>query len=195
MIILFIDLIKKNRSYRRFHEEFSVPSETLEELVDYARLSPSGANQQPFKFIISNTPECNEQIFPTTTWAGYLKDWKGPEKGERPSAYIIIVGDTEIKKSFGCDHGIAAQSIMLGAVEKGLGGCIIGAFHKEKLREALRIPEHYEPLLILALGKPSETVVLEEIPPNGDIQYWRDEQNIHRVPKRKLKDIIISLKK
>jgi nitroreductase len=104
------DLILKNRSYRRFHQEVDIKRETLRELVDLARLSPSARNAQPLKYILSCEPQRNSLIFPHLAWAGYIKGWSGPCEGERPSAYIIILGDTEIRQSFGCDHGVAAQS-------------------------------------------------------------------------------------
>ena len=185
------DLIRKNRSYRRFYQEVSIELETLRELVDLARLSASAANKQPLKYILSCDPEKNALIFPHLAWAGYLKDWPGPSEGERPSAYIIILGDTEISRSFGCDHGIAAQSILLGATEKGLGGCIIGSINRKALRQALGIPSRYEILLVLALGKPKERVVIETVGPDGGIKYWRDEDGVHHVPKRPLDEIII----
>jgi nitroreductase len=127
-------------------------------------------------------------------WAGYLTDWSGPAEGEKPSAYMVILGDKNIAESFSCDHGIAAQSIMLGAVEKGLGGCIIASINKKELTRVLNIPSHYEILLVLALGKPSETVVIENVESDGDIKYWRDSDDIHHVPKRLLDDLIIGLK-
>jgi nitroreductase len=185
------DLVLKNRSYRRFHQEATIKLETLKELVDLARSSASGANRQPLKYMLSCDPQKNALIFPLTRWAGYLRDWPGPSEGERPSAYIIILGDTEVSKSFGCDHGIAAQSIMLGATERDLGGCMIGSIDRPRLRAELNIPERYEILLILALGKPSEKVVLETVGPDGDIKYYRDEEDVHHVPKRALDDIIL----
>jgi nitroreductase len=185
------DLIRKNRSYRRFHQDVSVSMETLRDLVNLARLSASGANLQPLKYVVSSDPKTNAKIFPHTRWAGYLKDWDGPDEGERPAAYVIILGDKEIRSSFGCDHGIAAQSIMLGASERGLGGCILGALDRTALREALDIPERYEILLALALGEPKETVVLEEIGPDGDFKYYRDENGVHHVPKRSLEELIL----
>ena len=184
------DLVLKNRSYRRFHQNVAIEHETLKELVDLARLSGSGANLQPLKYILSCDAQKNALIFDHLAWAGYLKDWPGPIEGERPSAYIIILGDTEIRKSPYCDHGIAAQSILLGAVEKGLGGCMIGSIQKEKLCQALRIKDSLEILLIIALGKPKETVVIEPTGPDGDIKYWRDSKGVHHVPKRPLDEII-----
>jgi len=185
------DSILKNRSYRRFYQEVAIEPEALRELVDLARLSASSGNVQPLKYILSCDPQKNALIFPHLAWAGYLKDWPGPREGERPSAYIIILGDREISKSFGCDHGIAAQSILMGATEKGLGGCIIGSVQRQGLRKALEIPPRYEILLVLALGKPKEKVVIETVGPTGDIKYWRDSEGIHHVPKRLLDDIIV----
>ena len=185
------DLISKNRSYRRFYEEVDIKLETLRELVDLARLSASARNAQPLKYILSCQPQKNSLIFPHLAWAGYLTDWPGPCEGERPSAYIIILGDTEISQSSGCDHGIAAQSILLGATEKGLGGCMIASIKRQGLRQALEIPPRYEILLVLALGKPKETVVIETVGPGGDTKYWRDSKGVHHVPKRALDDIII----
>jgi len=185
------DLVLKNRSYRRFYQEIAVELETLRELVDLARLSASAANMQPLRYILSCDPQKNASIFAHLAWAAYLKDWPGPSEGERPSAYIIILEDTQISHPMRCDHGIAAQSILLGAAEKGLGGCIVGAVDKRGLHKALEIPDRYEILLVLALGKPRETVVIETVNPAGDIKYWRDSEGIHHVPKRPLDDIIV----
>lgn len=189
---MFKELITKNRSYRRFFEAETVAKETLLALVDYARLSASGGNMQPLSYFISFAPEVNEKIYPTLGWAGYLKDWDGPSPGERPAAYIVILQDQNIKMAAGVDHGLAAQSIMLGAVAKGLGGCILSNIQRPKLKQNLNLPEEYEILLVVALGKPKEVVVIEEIDKGGDIKYWRDENQVHHVPKRKLADIVLN---
>jgi nitroreductase len=185
------DLILKNRSYRRFYEEVDIKLETLRELVDLARNSASARNAQPLKYILSCEPQRNSLIFPHLVWATFLKTWAGPAEGERPSAYIIILGDTEISRFVDYDAGIAAQSILLGATEKGLGGCMIANIKKEGLRKALDIPPRYEILLVLALGKPRETVVIETVGDSGDTKYWRDSEGVHHVPKRPLGEIII----
>jgi nitroreductase len=187
------DLIVKSRSCRRFNQAVAVDKQTLMDLVDLARLSSSGMNRQPLKYILSCDPETNAKIFPHIGWAGALKSWPGPAEGERPAAYIIILGDTAISDSFGVDHGIAAQSIMLGAREKGLAGCMIGSAKKDPLRAALNVPSRYEILLVLALGHPAETVILEDMPADGNFNYWRDDQDRHHVPKRSLEDIIVTL--
>jgi nitroreductase len=189
---LIRDSILKNRSYRRFYQEVDIKLETLRELVDLARLSASARNAQPLKYILSCDPQRNLLIFPHLAWARFLTGWSGPGEGERPSAYIIILGDTEISRFFDYDAGIAAQSIMLGATEKGLGGCMIASVDREELRKALEIPPRYEILLVLALGKPKEKVAIETVGSSGDTKYWRDSEGVHHVPKRPLDDIIIS---
>jgi nitroreductase len=185
------NLILKNRSYRRFYQDVEIKLETLRELVDLARLSASSKNFQHLKYILSNDPAKNASIFPTLGWAMLLKTWPGPPEGERPSAYIIVLGDTEITRAFSCDHGIVAQSILLGAAEKGFGGCMIATVHRKELSEALKIAPRYEILLVIALGKPKETVVLEPLGKDGNTNYWRDDNGVHHVPKRSLDDIII----
>ena len=185
------ELITKSRSIRRFEQNHKIKLKTLEELVDLARLSPSGANMQPLKYILSADADKNARIFKHLAWAGYLTEWPGPVEGERPSGYIIILLDTEIVKKIDCDHGIAAQSILLGAAEKGLGGCIIGSVLREKLRAELGFPAQYEILLVIALGEPVEEVFLEKVQEPGNIRYWRDKEKRHHVPKRDLKDIIL----
>ncbi len=185
------DLIIENRTCRRFYQDVAIERETLRELVDLARLSASGSNKQPLKYILSCDPQKNALIFQCIGWAGALKDWPGPSEGERPSAYIIILGDTEINQTFGCDHGIAAQSIFLGAREKGLGGCMHGSARKDDLSKAIGIPPRYEILLVLSIGKPKEEVVIETLETGGNFNYWRDSDKVHHVPKRRLDDIII----
>lgn len=188
----FENLVFKTRSFRRFDEEFRIETEILKKLINLARLSPSAANRQPLKYLIINERDKCDLVYPSLAWAGYLQDWGGPVKGERPSAYIIILGDTSITGSFSVDLGIAAQTIMLGAVNMGLGGCMIASIKKERLRTDLGIPERYEILLVLAIGKPVEKVVIEDVK-NDNIKYWRDEEQVHHVPKRPLSELILNL--
>ena len=184
------DMIERSRSCRRFYENYKIEEKTLKDLVNLARLSPSSGNLQPLKYMLSSKFSKNDLIFPALAWAGYLKDWPGPQKGERPSAYIIILGDNTISESFDCDCGIVSQSILLGAVEKSLGGCIIGSIDRVLLRKNLNVPERYNILLVIALGKPKEKIVLERIV-KDNVKYFRDNNDIHHVPKRSLDDIII----
>ena len=184
-------LILRNRSYRRFDEGHEISRDDLLEMVDAARLSASARNAQPLKYYLSNTREINEKIFSTVAWAGFLPDWPGPEPGERPSAYIVQLHDTTLGASYFCDDGIAAQSILLTAVEKDLGGCIIASVKKEKLSVLLHLPDHLAIVQVIALGKPVEQVVLEDMM-DGDIKYWRDENQVHHVPKRSLDELVIN---
>ena len=186
------DLVHANRSCRRFYENHPVDGNTLEELVDLARLSASGANLQPLKYILACQPRINAEIFSCLGWAGYLKDWPGPDPGERPTAYIVILGDTTISKDFGVDHGIAGQSMLLGAREKGLAGCMLATIDRKRLRKILSIEAHLKILLVLAIGKPKEEIVIETVGPDGSVRYWRDSQGVHHVPKRPLQEIVVA---
>lgn len=183
-------LVRNTRSFRRFDPATAIPESTLRDLVNLARLSASGGNLQPLRFLLSCTPDRNALIFPHLRWAALLKDWPGPAENERPTAYIVILCDTAIRPDPGCDQGIAAQSILLGATERGLGGCMIGSVDRPALHRALAVPESLAISLVLALGKPAEHVQLEEAV-NGDVRYRRDAQGIHHVPKRPLDSIVV----
>jgi len=187
----FKELVKANRSCRRFDNRVKLTARTLEELVDLARHTASAANKQPLKYMISTDPAKNDDIFSCLAWAAYLKDWKGPVKEEQPTGYIVIMGDTRIADKFWCDHGIAAQTMLLGARARGLAGCMFGAINIKKLKELLNIEDHLEVKLILALGKPVEQAQVDDLGEDGNIKYWRDENQVHHVPKRKLEDLIL----
>jgi nitroreductase len=187
------DLILKNRSYRRFDQSALVPMKLLHEMVEAARLSASARNMQPLRYLLFNNASDCEKIFPTLAWAGYLKDWPGPEEGERPSAYIVQLGDLDLTRDWWCDDGIAAQSMLLTAVEQGFGGCIIGSVQRERLRDILEIPEQYKIIQVLALGLPAEEVVIDEVV-KDEIKYWRDDNGVHHVPKRGLDELIVNFK-
>ena len=185
-------LIEKNRSCRRFYQDHAVSLDTLKEFVNLARLSASGANRQPLKYIVSNDAKTNNAIFSCLTWAAYLKDWSGPSEGQRPAAYIVILNDTGINQDAGCDHGIAAQSILLGAREKELAGCILGTIDRKQLKDILAIPSQLKILLVIAIGKPKEKIVIEPLGSDGNIRYWRDSEDVHHVPKRSLDEVIVA---
>lgn len=187
------EALRLSRSYRRFDESIRIPKEHLLTIADAARLSPSGRNAQPLKFYISADPESNALIFPTLSWAGYLPEWNGPEVGERPAAYIIQLLDTDISKTTLADEGITAQSMLLQAVELGYGGCIIASVKRETLKKILDIPEKFEIKNVIALGRPIEKIVIEDIK-NGDFKYYRDSEGTHYVPKRPLNEIIFSIR-
>ncbi|MBS6956458.1 MAG: nitroreductase family protein [Enterocloster asparagiformis] len=186
------DLVLSCRSYRRFYQEVTIPDQDLLDMVDTARLTASAANAQALKFKIINTPQECAKVFPTVKWAAALTDWDGPAEGERPSAYIVIACDLSLGKNKQWDDGIAAQTIMLSAVEKGYGGCMIGSFNRSQLAETLGLdPQAYSLDLVLALGKPLEKVALAPLNADGSTTYYRDKDQVHHVPKRSLEDLLI----
>lgn len=187
----FVEIVNKTRSYRRFNESDRIAREVLIRLVDMARLSASATNRQSLKYVIYDSPVDCQAIFPALAWAGFLKEWPGPDPGERPSGYIIVLRDTDIGDNFGIDHGIAAQTIMLAATSMGYGGCMIGSIRKDLLRKTLCLPDRYEILLVLALGRPTEKIVIDEIR-GGDFKYWREYDNTHHVPKRSLDEVLLN---
>lgn len=187
----FSDLVLTNRSYRRFDQKARIPKELLAELVGLARISPSPANLQALKFwLVSDEDEC-ERVFKNVRFGGYYKDWDGPLEGEKPSAYIIILGDKNIKPIFEIDAGIAAQTMLLGAAEQGFGGCMVKAFKRESLREVLGLAENLEIVLVIALGKPAEISVIEDYDEAKGVEYYRDAEDVHHVPKRTLDELIV----
>ena len=188
------ELLKSDRSYRRFDGNHRIERETLLKLVALTRYCASGRNLQPLKYYIANENDICDKIFPLLKWAGYMTDWDGPEKGERPTAYLIQCLDTSITKNYLCDDGIQLQAITLGAVAEDLGCCIIKSFNLVKLKEILGLGDSFEPLYVIAIGKPVEKVVLEDLNPGdvNDIKYYRTPDGIHHVPKRTLDDLVIN---
>jgi nitroreductase len=186
------ELVAKSRTYRRFHENKLVSRQIVIDLIEIVRLIPTAGNKQPLKYIISHDPGKNARIFACLAWAAYLKEWPGPAEGERPAAYIVILGDNDISEHVQWDHPIAAQTIALAATEMGLGACILGAVDRPRLKETLGIPARYEVLFVVALGYPKETVVMDPIK-DGDCKYWRDDEGVHHVPKRTVEEILLDL--
>lgn len=184
---MIYEKIVERRTIRRYTKE-SVPKDVLEKCVDAARLSPSGMNRQPLKYIIVDDEELLEKVFSATSWAGYLPDYE-PSEEEMPRAYIIVLLDKEIRKNCGHDAGIAVMSISMVAYEEGLGSCILGAIERAKLRRILNVPDNLEILLAVALGYPAENPIVDKVR-NGGIKYWLDNNNVLHVPKRELKDIV-----
>lgn len=187
----FEELVIRNRSYRRFDESKRLDRKTLVDLVNVARRTPSAGNLQPLRYALVLDPDACARMFAHLKWAGALKDWDGPAEGERPVAYVIVLNDTQVSRDPGCDHGIACQSMLLAAAERGLGGCMLGAIDRDGIRGGFRVDDRYEILLVVALGVPAEQCVLEDAPPGGDITYYRDAQGVHHVPKRPLQDVIV----
>ncbi len=191
------DLVLKNRSYRLYDESFVMSREDLLGLVDVARFCASTTNKQALKFYITCDREEVESILPLTRWAGMLPQRGLPDEGKHPSAFIIVCVDRDIQpdpanKWIGYDAGIAAQSMLLAAAEKGLGGLMIGNVKFDELSALLKLPENMKPILAVAFGKPAEDVRLVDIPADGSTKYYRDENDVHYVPKRSLEELVIN---
>ena len=189
---MFRDLVIKNRTYRGFDESCPVDRATLLELVDLTRYTAASANLQPLKYFIASEKEIVDKIQPLTKWAGALSHLNLPRPGMRPTAFIVICQDNRISSSNGMlkDVGIVAQTITLGAAEKDIGCCMIGSFEFAALKQLLNLPEHIDPKLVIALGKPAEEVVLTEAV-DGNVTYYRDDNDVHYVPKRPLSEILL----
>ena len=188
------ELAVKSRSYRGYDESRRITREELTELADCARFAPSSVNRQPFRYYLACEQEQLDRIQPLTGWARGLPEKRLPYPGRRPTAFIVICQETEWEadlQRFHKDVGAVAQTMLLAATEMGLGGIMIGNFSPEKLSAALALPPHLVPLLVVAFGKPDETVVLTEAAPGESLNYYRDENDVHYVPKRRLEDIII----
>ena len=185
------ELVRKNRSYRRYYEDERLSPETLRELIGLARVTPSSGNTQSLRFRPVTDPDGCAQVFSTLGWAGLLPDWPGPEAGERPAAYILVLTPKALDGKRNTDVGIAAQTILLGATELGYGGCMLGNVKREELLRLQGIdPEIYALPLVIALGKPKEDVCLTE-GAEGNTRYYRDAAGVHYVPKLPLETLII----
>lgn len=192
---MILELVTKSRSYRGYDESRPVTREELVHLVECARLAPSSVNMQPLKYYLAWKPEDVARIQPLTKWARALQPMELPHKGHRPTGFVVICQDTALNPSlprFQKDVGIVAQTMLLAATEMGLGGCMIGNYDAGQVRQALGLPEIIAPVLIVAIGKPDETIVLTEVGPDGDTNYHRDENDVHYVPKRPLSDLILN---
>lgn len=189
------DLVKNNRSYRGFDESRRVTKEELEEFVDLTRYTASSVNMQPLKYYIAYEKEEVSRILALTKWAAALPQFSLPRPGMGPAGFVVICQDLSISANtttFLKDVGIVAQTILLAATEKGLGGCMIGNFSKSGLKELLKLPEEMEPSLVVAIGKPAEKIVLTDVGEDGKTAYYRDEEGTtHYVPKRRLEDILL----
>ena len=189
---MLMDLICKNRSYRRFDNTHKLTRACLEGLVEAARLSASAANLQVLRFFLAHEEKALQSIFPHLKWAGYMPDWDGPEPPEQPTGYIVILSPPGASKYYLLDTGIVSQSILLAATEQGLGGCMFASFQPEALHKELNLPKEYEIILVIALGKPAETVQVDPLDASGNVKYHRDAEGVHHVPKRALKDLLLN---
>lgn len=182
------ELILKRRTIRRFKQD-PISDKLLSKFVNAGRLAPSGANLQPLEFIIINQSDLVSKIFSTLKWAGYIAPAGNPPESKRPMAYITVLINTEIKPKNGeVDAAASIENMILAALEAGIGSCWLGSIDRDQLRTIFNIPQKYQIDSVLALGYPDESPVVEEV--KDSIKYWKDEQGILHVPKRKLSDIV-----
>lgn len=189
------DLIIKNRSYRGYDESYAFTREQMENYVDGARLCASSVNIQPLKFFMAWQKDDVDKLRSRVRWAKQLPQMTLPHPGMCPTGFIVICQDKNISDNlnrFMKDIGIVAQSMLLMAAEEGLGGCMIGSFGAQDVKEGLGLPDNLQPMLVVALGRPAETIVLTEVGEDGNTAYYRDENDVHYVPKRSLEDILIN---
>jgi nitroreductase len=184
---VFKELAIKARSHRRFDESKRVTMEQLRELIESARISPCGGNFQPLRYrLVVEKSEC-DAVFPNTAWAGAMPDWPGPAEGERPTAYVAIC--SEIKKN--TDVGIAGVTIQYAATDMGLAVCMLGSINRPKLRQVLGIADPIEISVLVAIGYPGETVVIDDVEAGDELKYYRSDDNVHHVPKLSLDSVLL----
>ena len=187
------DLVLKNRSYRKFHTDKKVSENTLKELIDLVRITPSSKNRQPLKYLLLTEQKDADFVFEQLKWAWYLKEWAGPNVDERPAAHIIMLLDTKLNEHAEIDAGIAAQTILLGAVEKEMGGCIVRTVNHFEVSRNFNLEEELKIILVIALGYPNQEVQLTNLQDKQNIAYY-EKGGVHFVPKRSLAEIIAKQK-
>ena len=188
MIMDIYEAIRKRRTIRKFQQN-PIPEDILKKLIDTARIAPSGSNMQPLKFIVVNNEKIREEIFSHVKWAAYIAPKGNPEIDERPTAYIVVCIDNDIRRvTPESDAGAAIENILLAAVAENIGTCWMQAVDKPEIKKILNIPEQYAIDSVISLGYPKEESVMEEL--SDSIKYWKDENGVMHVPKRKLEDIM-----
>lgn len=188
----FEDLVRTCRSFRRYHADEPLGRGFLLALVDIARKVASAANRQPLRYAIVDEPEAGATLFAGLRWAAALKDWAGPEPSERPSAYLVVFSDGAPSDLTWCDCGIASQTIALAAAHGGAGACMLRSFDPKVVERVVgSAAAGLTPLLVIALGVPAETVVLEKAAAEEGLDYWRGPDGVHHVPKRALADVLV----
>jgi len=186
-----IDLVTRNRSYRKFRFEKKVKLEQLTDLVALARLTPSSKNRQPLKYVLVTAEKDCRFVFQQLKWAWFLKDWAGPSLSEQPPAYIVVAVDKNLNEQADIDAGIVSQTMLLGATEMGLGGCIIRTVNRYELKKHFQLPDFYDIILVIALGYPDQAIQIEPVSEKGETAYYETPDGVHVVPKRALEDLII----
>ncbi len=180
-------LLRRNRSYRGYDPSRVVTRDELRKLVEVTTLVPSGMNRQALRYRLV-TEEESDKVLPLVRLGGALPELHLPFPGTEPRAFLVMASTVPESPVIDIDLGIAAQSLLLKAVEMGLNGIIIRAFDAGKLQEALGLD--LTPLLVIAIGKGAENIFLKPVEPGEPLDYYRKD-GVHFVPKRKVDDILI----
>ncbi|UCE39784.1 MAG: nitroreductase family protein [Candidatus Aminicenantes bacterium] len=182
------DLIISRRSIRQFKTD-PISQGILRDVVNAGRLAPSAANRQPLEFIVVDEESKKKHLFSCLKWAGYIAPEGNPKPGQEPQAYIVVLVNTDIReKGFEWDSGAAIENMILAAWGKGIGSCWIISMDKDRVKEALGVPDSHKVDSVVAFGYPAEVPVIEDM--KDSIKYWKDERECLHVPKRKLEDVI-----
>ncbi len=185
------EAVKARHTIRKFTQE-KPNKEDLMQIVDSARLAPSGANAQPLKYAVVTDEDKRRDLYPFIKYAGFLKDWD-PVFEECPTAFIVILNDTSIKPTgrSECDSGIALASMCLAAQELGYGSVCLGAINRAEIKKTLGLAEQYDVMYLLGIGYPAQTG--ETFDCAGDMKYYFDEEGNVHVPKRTMEEVLVEV--
>lgn len=182
-----MDAMTLRRSIRKFRPE-PVSADCLKEIVEVARLYPSGGNLQPIRFGMITKKELTDAVFADLGWAMYLPDYKIADD-ERPTAYIVLLRDETVSKKCDYDVGAASAMVMIAAVEKGLATCPLANFSAAKLSALLSLPENLHAELVIAVGHPAQESTV--VPMGDSVRYSQDEKGNFLVPKRSTEEVLV----
>ena len=182
-------LLRKNRSHRAFDTSYTVAKRQLEAIVSVNDKLPSGRNAQTLRFRLLDAPGGGEDFCRFLHLGGYLPELHLPVPGTEPKAFIIVCSTEAESPIVNIDLGISLQSMALKAVEIGLNALIVKAFNRQEIKEALGLP--LDPLAVLAIGKGTERIVLDEVHTGSDLRHYRDADGTHHVPKIAVSELLI----
>ena len=182
-------LLRRNRSHRAYDTSYTVAMRQLETIVSVNTKLPSGRNAQTLRFRLLDAAGGGDTFCRLLHLGGYLPELHLPAPGTEPQAFIIVCSTEPESPVVDIDLGISLQSMALKAVEIGLNALIVRAFNRQEVKVALGL--QFEPLAVLAVGKGTETIVLDEVPAGSDLRYYRSANGTHHVPKLRLEDLIL----
>jgi len=169
-----LNLLKSRRSVR-IYKDLPVPKDLLLQILEAGRWAPSGANLQPWHFIIVTDQETRKRIGEVAKFF-FIKS----SHVER-APVVLVLGFDKRKGKYGrYDVTLAGGNMITMATSIGLGTCWIGAFDEERVKEILQIPEHIEVIGLITLGYPEEK---PEPPPRLELEkivHWESWLNVKK---------------